>query len=175
MNNIVVTSGQTAGTLAQNPGRSPLRPAPPQKPGDGAAPSSLVLAGDKPIVFSKEDKPGNFVFQKNSAGLGVPRGSLGNLNKISNHVDQHGSASMPVYASSPSLSPGASAHGANVGPVTLKAGSPVLSGSSSFSSASRSGPYTGSSSQEGAHSHSGAASASGGSSGGGSHAGSNPK
>ncbi|NYF51944.1 DUF6600 domain-containing protein [Tunturiibacter gelidoferens] len=175
LNNIVVTSGQTAGTLAQNPVRSPLRPAVPQKPGDGASPSSLVLAGDKPIVFSKEDKPGNFVFQKNSAGLGVPRGSLGDLSKISNHVEQHGSASMPVYASSPSLSTGGSDHGANVGPVILKAGSPVSSDNSSFPSASRPGPYTGSSSQTTPLSHSGAASASGGSSGGGSRPGSSPK
>jgi hypothetical protein len=173
LNNIVATTGTTAGTLAQNPVRSPLRPAPPLKTGNGATTSSLVLAGDKPLVFSKEDKPGNFVFQKNSAGLGVPRGSLGSLSKISNHVEQHGSASMPVYASSPSVSAGGSAHGANRGPVTLKAEPPLQSGNSSFSPVSRPGSYTGSSSQAGGLSHSGAAS--GGSSGGGSRPGSSPK
>jgi Family of unknown function (DUF6600) len=114
-----------AGVLAKNPGavHSPLRPGPPQVAA-GAAKPSLVLSNQKPMVFSKESTPGNFVFQKDSAGLGVPRGSLGNLNHISNDVGRHGSASMPVYAATPKAGGEGSFHGASRGPVTLRAGSP---------------------------------------------------
>ena len=91
-----------AGLVAKNPMHSPLRPGMPVPPAAtaGVRPS-LVLSNAKPVVFSKESEPGNFVFQKDSAGLGVPRGSLGNLNKISNQVERHGSASMQVYATMP--------------------------------------------------------------------------
>jgi hypothetical protein len=166
LNNVVAGGGQTTGTL-----RSPLRPA---APAVGAATPSLVLAGDKPMVFSQQDKAGNFVFQKDSAGLGVPRGSLGNLSKVSNQVGQRGSASMPVYAAAPST--GAFSHGASAGPVTLRAGSPAQNANSSF--ASREGSFGGSSGAT-ASSHSvaasGATSTSGGSSSGGSRGGSSPK
>ena len=165
LNNVVAGGGQATGTL-----RTSSLPAPP------AVGASLVVAGDRPMVFSQQDKAGNFVFQKDSAGLGVPRGTLGSLNKISNHVEQHGSASMQVYAAAPST--GAFSHSASTGPVTLRAGSPAPSVNSSFSSASREG--FGGSSGAAASSHSVAASAqassSSGSSGGGSRGGgSSPK
>jgi len=92
------TGAQTTGAQAGNPVHSPSRPAlPPQPSVAGATKASLVLSNASPIVFSGQDKYGNFLFQKNSAGLGVPKGSVGNLNKISNHVERRGSASMPVH------------------------------------------------------------------------------
>jgi hypothetical protein len=165
LNNVVAGGGQATGTL-----RTSSLPAPP------AVGASLVVAGDRPMVFSQQDKAGNFVFQKDSAGLGVPRGTLGSLNKISNHVEQHGSASMQVYAAAPST--GAFSHNASTGPVTLRAGSPAQSVNSSSSFASREG--FGGSAGATASSHSVAASAqassSSGSSGGGSRGGgSSPK
>jgi hypothetical protein len=141
-----------AGVLAKTGVHSPLRPGPPQTAA-GAAKPSLVLSNQKPMVFSKESTPGNFVFQKDSAGLGVPRGSLGNLNHISNDVGRHGSASMPVYAATPNGGHGemgGNFHGASrSGPVTLRQGSPGegsmgARGNSSVSSASRQGSYGGS-------------------------------
>jgi hypothetical protein len=105
---------------------SPLRPAAPPAPVAGAARPSLVLSNAKPMVFSRESTPGNFVFQKDSAGLGVPRGSLGNLNKISNEVGRHGSANMEVYAGgangagSMHGTTAGSVHGATRGPETLR-------------------------------------------------------
>jgi hypothetical protein len=48
--------------------------------------------------LSGEDK---FVFRNNSAGMGVPRGTLGKLGGYSNHVAQHGSASTSVYSYAP--------------------------------------------------------------------------
>jgi FecR protein len=165
LNNLVGGGGQATGTL-----RTPTRPVAP------AVGASLVVAGDRPIVISQQDKAGNFVFQRDSAGLGVPRGTLGSLNKISNHVEQHGSASMPVYAAAPST--GAFSHAASAGPVTLRAGSAAPSANSSFGSGSPSGSFGGPSGAA-ASPHSvaapGASGGSGGSSGGGSRGGSSPK
>ncbi len=131
-----VSGGQTTNGI-HPPLRTAALPQPPAA--QGATRQSLVLTNQTPIVFSKEDKPGNFVFQKDSAGLGVPRGSLGNLNKISNDVGRHGFASMEVYAT------GAGAtNGANRGPVTLRAGSPegmAERGSAYPSSGARQGSF----------------------------------
>jgi hypothetical protein len=176
-----VGSGGSAALLAKGTVHAPLRPAAPQVVA-GAAKPSLVLANQTPIVFSKQDKPGNFVFQKDSAGLGVPRGSLGSLNKISSQALRNGSANMQVYAVGPGGVGGAS-HGEVRGPATLRAGSPVEGSNSSFAGAARQGSSQGSTSsgtQSGASSsHSGGfapaggsmGGSSGGSSGGGSHGG----
>jgi hypothetical protein len=108
---------------------NPLRPAAPPAPVAGAAKQSLVLSNARPMVFSRESTPGNFVFQKDSAGMGVPRGSLGNLNKISNEVGKRGSANMEVYAATPNgasagsfhrANENSSVHGATRGPETLR-------------------------------------------------------
>jgi hypothetical protein len=174
--NNVASSGPTAVTQSVTSVHSPLRATSPQVPAVGAG--SLVVANTTPMVLSKEDKAGNFVFQKNSAGLGVPRGSLGSLNKISSHVEQHGSASMQVYAAAPSGGMTGANHGASSGPVILRAGSPVQGSNSAFASV-HTGSYGGSSaSSAAAPSHSMAASSGGsGSSGGagGGHGGSSSK
>ena len=128
LNNVAGVAGFAGGPVGTSV-HSPLRASTPQAPAVGAG--SLVLANSTPMVMSKEDRPGNFVFQKNSAGLGVPRGSLGSLNKISSHVEQHGSASMSVYAAAPSSGFMASSRGTS-GPVTLRAGSPIGSANSGF-------------------------------------------
>jgi hypothetical protein len=156
LNNIAGVGGMPAGrmptgtiptgTLGNRPVHSPLRPTLPQAPTAGGARQSLVLSNERPIVFSKEDRPGNFVFQKDSAGLGVPRGSLGNLNKISNEVGRHGAASMPVYAATPNGGMDGSGRGANRGPATLRPGSPEGAspgwrGNEPASSALRQGSY----------------------------------
>jgi hypothetical protein len=144
--NNIVASGAPVGALTKTGVSSPLRPAElPQVPTAGTTKSSLVVMTKGPIVYSQQDKAGNFVFQRDSAGLGVPRGSLGDLNKVANDVGRHGSASMPVYASSP----GGQIGGASRGPVTLRSasagnGSMAERGNSSVSSASRQGGYEGS-------------------------------
>jgi FecR protein len=145
LNNVArVGVQQPTGTGFRSGVHSPLRPAsPPQAPVAGATKASMVLSNERPIVFSKEDRPGNFVFQRDSAGLGVPRGSLGGLNKISNDVGRHGSKSMEVFAAAPGAMDG-SGHGVNRGPATLRAGSPEAGsmerhGGSPAGSASRQG------------------------------------
>lgn len=71
-------------------------PHPPMRPPAGA--KSFVMANSGPIVRSELKGEDRFVFQKDSAGLGVPRGSLGNLHGISNQVEHHGFVSRDVYA-----------------------------------------------------------------------------
>lgn len=100
-----------SGPVTKGGVHNPLRPSAPPAPVAGATRQSLVLSNAKPMVYSRESTPGNFTFQKDSAGLGVPRGSLGNLNKISNEVGRHGSANMEVFAATPNG--GGSFHGAN--------------------------------------------------------------
>jgi hypothetical protein len=80
-------------------GGSTLRPPGPQRP-ITAPRTSMILSNRTPLVVSKIDKPGNFVFQKDSAGLGVPRGSLDNLHRISNHVERNGFVNRQVYMQS---------------------------------------------------------------------------
>jgi len=144
-----------ATTVGGKPVNSPLRSAvAPQPPAAGAARQSLVMANEKPIVMSREDKPGNFVFQKDSAGYGVPRGSLGNLNKISNDVGRHGSASMEVYAAAPDSGREGANRGANHGPATLRpAQGSSMGGGPALSSSSRSGNQGSTGSQPGPSYH----------------------
>ncbi len=123
---------------------APTRPAGPAIVAGQAQPS-MVLSNQTPVVYSKQDRPGNFVFAKDSAGLGVPRGSLGDLKGVSSAAAKHGSASMPVYAAAPGGMEG-SARGASRGPVTLRQGS-VNQGSmgdgSGFAAAMRQGNASG--------------------------------
>jgi hypothetical protein len=121
LNNTALGGTQTTGAQAGNPVHSPLRPALPQQaPVAGATKASLVLSNARPIVFSGQDKYGNFLFQKNSAGLGGPRGSLGSLNKISNHVERRGSASMPVHITTAGGQMNVSGHQGSGRPVVLR-------------------------------------------------------
>jgi hypothetical protein len=75
----------------------PNCPKPPRPPVTGHP--TLVVVDTKPLVVSRLASPDTFVFHKDSAGLGVPRESLGKLNKISTGVAQHGSVSTPVFVS----------------------------------------------------------------------------
>jgi FecR protein len=86
-NSFVNSSG---GSFATNRPRPPLHP-------PTAREAGLVGVNLKAIPASslEHDK---FVFRNNSAGLGVPRGSLGKLNSFSGHAEQHGMATATVYS-----------------------------------------------------------------------------
>jgi hypothetical protein len=155
----IPTGGVPTKGLGQNPIHAPLRSAtPPQAPAaTGATRASLVMSNQTPIVMSRQDRDGNFVFQKDSAGLGVPRGSLGKLNHVANDVGRHGSATMPVYAATPNGNGGAegNVHGASRGPATLRPanggeGSPGMRGNESAQSGARQGGYDRSGGAQGA-------------------------
>ena len=72
----------------------------PVNPPDPHAPS-MIAVNAKPLLGSEIASPTSFVFRKDSAGLGVPRATLGNLNKYSNESISHGTAKMPIFASVP--------------------------------------------------------------------------
>jgi FecR protein len=90
-----------------------VRPHPPMPPGPGRP--TLAFASKTPLTASRLDAREGFVFRNNSAGLGVPRGSMGNLNKISSGVQQHGFVNRPAYVEGASNHPGA--------PLTVRQGS----------------------------------------------------
>jgi len=114
LNNIAASS--VRGTPAHIPGG--ILPKPPAD-----ARQSLVLSNREALVMSRQESPENFVFRKDSAGMGIPRGSLGKLNDFSNHVAQHGSASSQVYTA-PSGEPSHWNDGAVYhGPLSLHRGS----------------------------------------------------
>jgi hypothetical protein len=86
----------------RGPGRLPggLLPRPPL-----VAKESMVTVNQQPLVISRVESGGKFVFRNDSAGLGVPRGSMGKLGGISNDVAHHGFSNREVYvapAGSPS-------------------------------------------------------------------------
>ncbi len=72
------------------------RPRPPVHP-PTANESSLVGVNLKSMPASSLGPKDTFVFRNNSAGLGVPRGSLGKLNSFSGQTVQHGVATTNVY------------------------------------------------------------------------------
>jgi FecR protein len=72
------------------------RPRPPVHP-PTASESSLVGVNLKSMPASSLGPKDTFVFRNNSAGLGVPRGSLGKLNSFSGQTAQHGLATTNVY------------------------------------------------------------------------------
>jgi FecR protein len=89
-----LTNVPAATTVRGQPIRSPRAPARPPLAGQ----STLVAANLKPLTSSALDSRENFTFRNDSAGLGVPRGSLGKLDKVSQQTMRHGSVSMPVYS-----------------------------------------------------------------------------
>lgn len=106
-------------------GGLPTRPPGPERP-TGIPRNTLLISNRTPLVFSRMDRPDNFVFEKNSAGLGVPRGSLGNLHRISSHVEHNGFVNHQVYtepmAGLRSGRAGGTIHPGS--PVTIRSGSP---------------------------------------------------
>jgi FecR protein len=76
----------------------PTSPRPPSRP-PLAGESALVPVNHQPLAASGLAGHDTFVFRKDSAGLGVPRGSLGKLNSYSGEAVQHGMASTNVFYS----------------------------------------------------------------------------
>ena len=93
----VAALSPTQGTSAGGPVRLPHAPTQPPLP-HGA---SLIEVNSKPVAASEIASPTSFVFRKDSAGLGVPRDTLGNLNKFSSESMKRGTATTAIYTSVP--------------------------------------------------------------------------
>ena len=135
---------------------NPIRPRPPMPPGPGKP--TLMFASRAPMATSKLVGEQGFVFRNNSAGLGVPRGTMGNLSKISPGVEHNGFVSKPAYVESTSGRAG--------GPVTVRSGTPSGGGERGGEYA-RGGGNSGSGNSGSSSAHAGGSSSSGASSGGG--------
>ena len=61
---------------------------------------TMIAVNEKPLVVSKMGEKDNFVFRKDSAGLGVPRSTFGKLDHISAGVAQHGSVERTAFVAS---------------------------------------------------------------------------
>ena len=112
------TQTTNSGGTVRGPVKAPHPPAHPPGPKD----STLIAANSKPIPHSGIIPVSrSFVFQKDSAGMGVPRGSLGRLDKFSHETATRGMAQTPIYASVPQP-------GHSYGTGTMNSGS-MLAGS----------------------------------------------
>jgi uncharacterized membrane protein YgcG len=79
------------------PPRYPVLP-PPRLPHQPIGGTTVVTVNRKPPVVSGVSTSNNFVVRRDSAGLGVPRETLGNLNHISGNMEQHGVETMAVHS-----------------------------------------------------------------------------
>lgn len=103
--------------------RPPLLPPHRGQPG-------LTVVSSRPVVISTATRDGAFVFNKDSAGLGIPRQSFGKLAGTSKLVAEHGSANVALAPAeiSGSHGPATPAHTALVGSLHPTAASTVSSG-----------------------------------------------
>ncbi len=74
--------------LTGAPGGTPIKPPPPPRP---RHPTSVLASNVSALPVSGLQPTGDFRFNSNSAGLGVPRGAFDNLGKISRSLGQNGS------------------------------------------------------------------------------------
>jgi len=115
------------------PGKMRIPVVPAQSPRAGEP--TIVSVISKPVVRSEMSSSRSFVFRNDSAGLGVPRGELGGLNKFSEHAVQRGTASTEVYASvgASANSGGMRPAGQSMGVMSIHRGSPPPAPSSNES------------------------------------------
>jgi hypothetical protein len=162
VNNVAsLPSGTTGGSEGAGPGRirAPHLPAHPPGPNQ----PTLIAANSKPVATSQIASPNSFVFRKDSAGLGVPRGTLGRLDKFSHQTATRGIAQTQIYSSVPQ--PGRAYGTANSGPGltgSIHRGSPPPPSYSSGSMGSWSGGNVNAGSSAGSSMGSGAGRSGGG-------------
>ena len=110
INNVAMipTVAPNNGGTALNGPRMPSHPPLPHAP-------AMVAVSTKPLMHSEiASSTSSFLFRKDSAGMGVPRGTLGNLQKFSRETLTHGTAQMPVYASVPQMNRAGGANSTNL-------------------------------------------------------------
>jgi hypothetical protein len=141
-NGTMIAFNPSSGNGTGNPQR-PIAPPHPPRPGD----PTVVAVISKPVVRSEMASNNSFVFRKDSAGLGIPRGELGELNKFSQHAVQKGTASTSVYVSvgggNTQSSYGTRPSSPAIGPVSIHRGSPPPPESPSRTYSSAGGSFGG--------------------------------
>ncbi len=97
-------------------GQPVLVPRPPVRPPVSGQPT-LVPVNVKPLTPSTLSSPDTFVFRTGSAGLGIPRGRVEELQKVSERAAQHGSLNATVSSAASATGQG-NGRTANAGPST---------------------------------------------------------
>ena len=95
LNNVGILTPPTSGS-----GSGIVAPHPPVRAPRLGEPTRTAI-NVKPLVQSGLASPDKFQFRKDSAGMGVPRETLGRLDKFSQKADSRGISSTPVFVSSP--------------------------------------------------------------------------
>jgi hypothetical protein len=128
-------------------GGGPVRiPSAPSRPPSAGEPT-LSAVNLKPLVRSDVASSDSFVFRKDSAGLGVPRDSLGKLDKFSQNAIARGAASTNIYVAAPAVAAAGRPANAAIVPTSIHRGSaPSSAGEGSHSGGSFGGAGRGSAS-----------------------------
>lgn len=121
-------------------GRShpPLMPPQPRRP-PGPGQPALIPVSVQRLAVSGLKSDDTFVFRNDSAGLGVPRGSLGPLNSISRQAQRRESVSMPVFVGDAAARSHASMGSMGTGRAGAFGSAPSMGGLSGASRASAAG------------------------------------
>jgi hypothetical protein len=111
----------------------------PRPPGHAPRPGSptQTVVNLKPLVQSGVSSPDKFQFRKDSAGMGIPRDTLGRLDKLSKQADNRGVASTPIYVTAPASANGRMNNSETVG-ASIHRGSAPEGG---FGPGMQSGPH----------------------------------
>ncbi|MDE3186008.1 MAG: FecR domain-containing protein [Acidobacteriota bacterium] len=119
----------SGGGSGAGPTGPPLRPIHPPHLGQ----PTIVPVNSKPLVHSGIASASSFQFRRDSAGLGIPRETLGNLHRFSQRADSRGVSSTHIYISAPATMSGPARAGANrgyvAGPAMHSGYAPPLSNS----------------------------------------------
>lgn len=104
LNNVAALTPFTRGTGTGSgpvPVGGPIRA--PHAPARAPLPSqpSMIAVNTRPMPTSEIASPTSFVFRRDSAGMGVPRGTLGRLDRLSHQAESRGVARTPIYTSAP--------------------------------------------------------------------------
>ncbi len=119
----------TASILSRpgTPAGSGPRPAPIHPPTAGSA--TVVAVNTRPLVHSGIASPESFLLRQDSAGMGIPRETLGRLDKLSHQADQKGFAHTPIYITGPTSAGGSGMRSSSaMAPPVLHRGSPPSDG-----------------------------------------------
>ncbi len=109
-----------------NPPRSFTPPQPP------AGPGKTIIVNRGPIIAGSGMSRSRLIIRNDSAGLGIPRGSIRNLSKMSQEVKQGGSATARVHTGPAGTLPAAPASAGSAPRTTAPGGvSPRMSAPSS--------------------------------------------
>jgi hypothetical protein len=87
--------GSWAGLSVPRVVNPPARFLPPQPPATGG--NTTVVVNRGPLTTMPGVSPRQMVIRNDSAGLGIPRGSIKNLGKVSQQVKQEGSATARIH------------------------------------------------------------------------------